>query len=322
MEAVKNRGWALRYVDVNMQTPKICKAAVMEYSGALKYVNKKNTELCFIAVKNYGRTLEYVPAKLQTEKMCLIAVEQEGFNLEWVNNQTDRICIAALENDPGALSYIKNKSYNIYLVAAKNSYKHYTMEQIPPEFQTDELCREALNKEGDSIKSINRKIKKPWMEVLALQQNGKSLRFIPMHKRTYDYCKMAVASNGLALQYVPEKFKTEEICNIALEKNGMALKYIRNQKIDYCERAIKQNNRAYCFSKYKTKLSYFEDSNGPLDDVCGICYEKEGGSNWCKLRSCSHHYHIDCISEWFNKKNCPNCPYCRTKTIPKVIFVL
>jgi hypothetical protein len=119
---------------------------------------------------------------------------------------------------------------------------------------------------------------------------------------------------------VPEKFKTKEICNIALEKNGFALRYIKNQLIDYCKIAIKQNSKAICHSKYKAKISFFEDSNGPLDkDLCGICQEYEGESNWCKLNSCSHHYHVNCISSWFKKK--PLCPYCNTKAIPEVVFI-
>jgi len=320
IEALKQRGCALEYV--KKQTPKMCKVAVMENGYALQYVQKKTSELCFIAVRNNSYAFEHVPTELQTENLCLIAVKQDGWNLEYVNQQTDKICRAALEDDVGVLVKVKNKTYELCLFAIKNSserFTRYIMELIPSAFHTDELCREALKKHGNCITIIDRKIKKPWMEVLALQQNGDSLRFIPIHRRTYDYCKMAVTNNGIALKYVPEKFRTEEICNIALGKNGLALKYIRNQKIDYCKLAIKQNYKASSYSKYKTKLAFFEDSNGPDDDVCLICQENEGGGNWCKLKSCSHHYHVDCISEWFNNKK--TCPYCQSKTIPEVVIV-
>jgi hypothetical protein len=177
-----------------------------------------------------------------------------------------------------------------------------------------------LKKYGSSIEFIDKKIKKPWMYDLAFQQDGNSLKYLPLSKRTYESCKIAVTSNGRSLKYVPEKFKTVEICNIALEKNGLALQYIKNKTIDYCKLAIKQNPSAFYFFQNKVKISFFEDSKGPLDkDLCGICQDNEMESNWCKLNSCSHHYHIDCISSWFKKKKI--CPLCNTKSIPEVVFI-
>ena len=317
MEAVKFNSWALE--DVENQTHKLCMIAVMIDGYALQFVKKKTLEICFASVKQNGGALRFVPVELQTENMCILAMKGDSGNLEFVQNQTDNICKAALETSGCALKLVKNKTYENCLLAIRNSICPCVIFHIPSWLQTDELIREALNQNGEAIQNIDNKRRKDWMYEIALQKEGTCLKYIEKKKRTYQFCKMAVSQNGMALKYVPEKFKTEELCNIALAKNGFALKYIKNRTIEYCFIAVKQNARvstSLCKSKFK--LSYYNDSNGPEDeDICVICQEFEG--SWCKLLSCSHQFHVDCINDWFEKKNI--CPMCNQNSVPEISLI-
>lgn len=58
MTAVKQNGWALRYVEE--QTPEICLEAVKKNGLALKYVEDRTTEICMEAVKQNKDALKYV----------------------------------------------------------------------------------------------------------------------------------------------------------------------------------------------------------------------------------------------------------------------
>jgi len=59
--------------------------------------------------------------------------------------------------------------------------------------------------------------------LVAVENCGLVLKFIPRHLKTYEICLAAVKSHGCALRYVPHELKTEELCMLAVKQNAYAL---------------------------------------------------------------------------------------------------
>ena len=107
MEAVKQNGWALEFVNKELQTPEICMEAVKQNGRALKFVKEQTPEICMEAVKKNGIAIIYVEE--QTPEICLEAVKKNGLNLEHVIEQTPEICLEAVKQDGRALEFVKNE---------------------------------------------------------------------------------------------------------------------------------------------------------------------------------------------------------------------
>ncbi len=86
LEAVKQNGGALEYVNKELQTPEMCMEAVKENGYALKYVKEQTPEMCMEAVKQNGRALGYV--KEQTPEICMEAVRQNKYSIDFVKDKS------------------------------------------------------------------------------------------------------------------------------------------------------------------------------------------------------------------------------------------
>ena len=71
--------------------------AVKQKGWALKFVKKQTQELCLEAVKQNGYALQYV--KDQTPELCLEAVKQDGSALQFVKEQTPELFDRMLEEN-------------------------------------------------------------------------------------------------------------------------------------------------------------------------------------------------------------------------------
>ena len=69
----------------------------------------------------------------------------------------------------------------------------------------------------------------------------------------------------------------------------------------------------FLFKKYKIYPIRFQKNNFDFhNDICIICLEDFNNTkNENVILSCGHHFHSDCILNWFDKKM--TCPYCNTK---------
>ena len=103
---IKNNGMAIKRVD--NQTLELALLAVKDDGYALKYVKDefKTAEVCLIAVKNDGIALRYVPEHIKTSEICLAAVTRDGLALEYVNDKTPAIIAMAIKVDANAKQFV------------------------------------------------------------------------------------------------------------------------------------------------------------------------------------------------------------------------
>ena len=54
----------------------------------------------------------------------------------------------------------------------------------------------------------------------------------------------------------------------------------------------------------------------PEDSMCVICHEGfQLGAVTCRLPSCTHTYHAQCVGEWLRVR--ATCPLCKSEVRPK-----
>ena len=52
----------------------------------------------------------------------------------------------------------------------------------------------------------------------AVENELRSLKFVPDHFKTQEMCERTVENEPRSLRFVPDHFKTQEMCNEAIEK--------------------------------------------------------------------------------------------------------
>lgn len=108
LQLVKNNGMAIKRIAD--QTQELAVLAVKDDGYALKYVKEefKTAEVCLIAVQNDGIALQFVPESLKTPEICLAAVTRDGLALEYVPDKTPAIVAMAIKMDPQAVQFTIN----------------------------------------------------------------------------------------------------------------------------------------------------------------------------------------------------------------------
>ena len=73
---------------------------------------------------------------------CLEMVKKDGLNIVYVKNQTEDICLEAFNSNERAYVFIVNKWPKVYCAMVKKWIGYFIL--VPPEFQTPEICIEAI----------------------------------------------------------------------------------------------------------------------------------------------------------------------------------
>lgn len=81
-----------------------------------------------------------------------------------------------------------------------------------------------------SFRQLKDEDKTPEVCKAALEANGNNLQYIT--NKTKEYCLMAVNSDGSALRYVPREMKSKEICVAAVRNNYFAIKHLPTADIN------------------------------------------------------------------------------------------
>jgi len=124
LEAVKERGTALKDVPEELKTPELCLAAVQDRGYALKYVPEalRTTEFC-LAIRRDAEALQFVPTHLKTAEFWLAYVQKDGLALVDVpeDRKTAEVCFAAVLECGWALKYVPEtlKTPELYLAAVE-----------------------------------------------------------------------------------------------------------------------------------------------------------------------------------------------------------
>jgi hypothetical protein len=72
-------------------------------------------------------------------------------------------------------------------------------------------------------------MKTPELCLIAVQETGYALQYVPEDMKTPELCLIAVQKNGWMLQCVPEHVQTDEIIAAALQNNPDAIQFVKKR---------------------------------------------------------------------------------------------
>jgi hypothetical protein len=149
-----------------------------------------------------------------------------GIPLKYIENQTYELCLEAVKIYGIALEYVKD--------------------------QTEELCLIALDQCAEALRCIRNQTDKLCYVTIEFDCNGNILRHVK--NKTYEICKRAIERFPRQIKYVEDdKFQdgsklTESekdvLRSLAIKSDGITLAYIKNQTLELCLAAVKQNPEA------------------------------------------------------------------------------
>ncbi len=171
-------------------------------------------------------TQENVDTFKQTAKRCRQSVEAWGPSIAYVRDEfiTYELCKAAIANNEHSICSIKphllkkEEYYNLCLAAATEN--GWTMRDIPPNVQTQELCDAGIHSICWAIQFCRDEFKTYQNCLSAVSRNGATLEYVPRNFITKEMCEAAVLSRHPCLEYIPKEFLTKELCEMAVESNG------------------------------------------------------------------------------------------------------
>ncbi len=285
MEAVRNHGWALDYVPRKFCTPEICAAAVRNDAGALVYVPKERLteKLCIASVRRHGPMLQFVPDDLRTKEVCRAALAGSGFG-DFNSGEISRlipypdICLEGLKRFAPLISDMYRIFESIPDEALDERVALFGVKAdpaclllLPERVKTEEVCREAISREGVLIHAVPLALQTEKMCREAVLSNVKALQFIPTEQHTSELYRQALEANALSLLYFKPELLTHEMCERALEITP-DIKILRC--IPYADLHEKALDRCEGYMQAK----YFLESMNPeymTTKLAGMIFTKE-----------------------------------------------
>lgn len=140
---------------------------------------------------------------------------------------------------------MNNENYLKYLEMVQKD--GLALKSIPLEYQTEELCMEAVKQNEVALAFIENQT--PEMCLESVKKNGFTLKFVK--NQTEEICMAAIKNTLDALRFV--KNQTKELCLNIVKQNGLALDNIKDQTPEICLEAVKQNGWALDFVKNQTE---------------------------------------------------------------------
>jgi hypothetical protein len=132
---------------------------------------------------------------------------------------------------------------------------------IKDEFRTYEVCKAAVENNSYAIHSAYRSnllTKEQCKELflLAVSNNGFSIKEIPFGYQDQEICDAAIKSSCCAIMYMDSRFKTYELCLTSVSLNGTMIEFVPDHLIDFamCDAAMsnKYGGLDYVPNKFKT----------------------------------------------------------------------
>jgi uncharacterized membrane protein len=160
---------------------------------------------------------------------------------------------------------------------------------VKPEFQTPDICLEAVKQNGDALYFVENAESRT-LDVLtaAVMQQGDALRHFSDAEKTPELCLSAVRNNPQAFLHIKPEKQTPEISLAATQQNGALLQFVEKQSDAICLAAIKNTATAFAFIKNKTPefalaavehnglvLQYIKQENH-TDEICLTAVKQNG----------------------------------------------
>lgn len=249
LKAVKEYGFAIRWVPKDKRTKEICLEALRSYAEAVFYVPEemRTEELYLKAVQEHGPDLSSVPKEKRTEEMCLAAVKENGLALLYVPEEmrTEEICLEAVRQDGTLLQY------------------------VPEEKCTEEICLEAVMEDGDALQYVPEKMR---TEEICLEVVNRTLfvnEYVPEEIRPLVERKLEEILTKLEKE--GELAKSNKRCSYA-EELGIDLDSLSREELEEFDKEIEELEEKKAltrqlFAKHKTIKEQEEQKQGLRDSI-------------------------------------------------------
>jgi hypothetical protein len=209
------------------------------WDAVIRFANAEEQHISGKAQKALERDKAYAESRIlrQDEDGFTIAVPLTEFAAKWWGKGT-RWCTAA-EKDNQFWHYHKQAPLMVIVIPALGERAKFQMWVSKKRVEFMDAADRVIS---DNLIEANWRRFKTVIQT-ALAQKGVALRWVPVHLRTEDLCRMAVVQNGHELSYVPERLRTEELCRIAVGQESTALQWVPNhlRTDDIYKIAVAQN---------------------------------------------------------------------------------
>jgi hypothetical protein len=195
IEAVKQNGLSLQWIEYPYQTEDVCMYAIHSDWNSLQFVHNQTETICRHAMEQSGKAIQYV--RKMTPELCSLAIKKGG-GIEFLQSMPPEVCRIAVEMNGMFLQY------------------------IPAERQTEELCRIAVENNPFALEWVHDQSEA--VCTIALKKNGRCLRYVK--QQTPAVCMIALEQTGMALQFVKE-YMLPKLCAYALDREIPSIQFFK-----------------------------------------------------------------------------------------------
>ena len=174
-------------------------------------------------------------------------------------------CELAVNKNVGAFYFTEVYSQNMCNFAFQQSNSNISVfRKIPDKFKNKEMCKMAVEKNGNSLEFVPNYWKTEELCTIAVGQNMAEYVFkhVPDELKSEELCKLAISKNADAIAYASNQ--TEELCTLAINKNACVIQYIKNQTEELCKLAVKNRGYSLCGITNKT------------EEICLLAVKQDG----------------------------------------------
>ena len=224
MAAVKNNGYAIQYIDAEMQDEKMQRAAVESRAMAIGYCDNPSLDLMKYAIKNDSDSISNIknpPKEIQMmavkyypknvlsivdnldPDVLFYAIKKDPFIAGYASIRhllTDRMKEFLVKNDPLDIIYIRNPSEELQLIAIR---KDPTVYRLVTHDATDKVTLEAVKRRGENIKHVHPDKQTEELQIIAIKDDIFSYNYItnPTEKVQKLYDKLLADRKKVAEEY-------------------------------------------------------------------------------------------------------------------------
>jgi hypothetical protein len=125
----------------------------------------------------------------------------------------------------------------------------------------------AVQEDGSALYYVPDNLKTLELCLLAVEQDATAFYDVPDNLKTVEMCLSAVQQEGRTLSNVPDSLKTVEMCLAAVQQDGKALEYVpvSLRTVEMCLAAVQQTGRA---------LFYVPDNN-KTTEICLVAVQDD-----------------------------------------------